>query len=171
MAERKASKDGKSPGLDLGRLAYFVGTASNEAVLGRMRGEGFAGLRPSHGLLLQQLVDAPRSITELARALGVTQQAASKRVAELAANGYVEDVPSEDARRRSVRLSERGVACVQAARAARRSLEADLREALGDGAVTSAKRVLVKALERLGGPEAARRRRPRRARAISEKRE
>jgi DNA-binding MarR family transcriptional regulator len=162
MADRKGSKDeGKPRGLDIGQLAFFVGMAANEAVMGRMRGEGFVGLRQSHGFVVQHLLAGPRSVTELARLLGVTQQAASKRVAELAEHGYVEDVDSADARRRSVQLSERGHACVAASRAARRSLEGELREAIGDRAVTSAKKVLQKALEQLGGAEAVRRRRVR----------
>ncbi len=157
MGRRKDAEDEAKPGgLDIGQLAYLVGMAADEAVMGRMRGEGFLGLRPSHGLLLSHLVSGARSVTELAELLGASPHTTSKRVAELTEHGYLEHIETDDGGEPSVQLSERGQACVAAARAARRSLEGDLREVLGDGAVASAKKVLRKALEQLGGPEVAR---------------
>jgi DNA-binding MarR family transcriptional regulator len=56
------------------------------------------------------------TVTELAAHLGVTKQAASQLVDELARKGYVERRPHpEDARARLVVLTERGWACTRAA--------------------------------------------------------
>ncbi len=70
--------------------------------------------------------------------LDVSQQAASKSIAELVALGYVEDEPQVDRRTRRVTLSERGLACIEAARASARRQEAQL--ALFHGASESAAR-------------------------------
>ena len=47
-------------------------------------------VRYSHGFLIQQLVEGPRPVGEIAENLGVTSQAVSKAVRELEALGYVE---------------------------------------------------------------------------------
>ncbi|WP_372239683.1 hypothetical protein [Corallococcus sp. CA047B] len=91
----------------------------------------------------------------------MTQQAASKTVAELRKLGIVEAAPSEDARIRRVRLSERGRAAVDTTRAARATFEARFRRAQGVRAVEETRRVLSAVLESLGGAEAVRRRRVR----------
>jgi hypothetical protein len=94
--------------LDLAYLALFFGLRVNELVMQRMAGAGFRGVRESHGYLMQHLIEADRSITELARRMHVTQQAASKAVAELIGLRILEAAPAKDRRSKSIRLSERG---------------------------------------------------------------
>jgi DNA-binding MarR family transcriptional regulator len=147
--------------LDLPQLALFVGMAANDRVLARMTERGFVGLRTSHGFVVQHLLRAPQTVGRLAALLGVTQQAASKSVAELARLGYVEDIPSEDARVRTLRLSARGRAAVRAARACRRETETELAAAVGAAELELTRRVLLQALEQLGGSAAIRSRRVR----------
>lgn len=161
-AEGGARPEGLAVGeLALTQLALFVGMAADESVLRGLRAAGFAGLRPSHGYLVQRLLAGPSSISELARGLGVTQQAVSKSAAELARGGYLTDAESDDKRVRRVQLSERGWACVEASRGLRGAIEAGLREAVGERALEQAHRVLSEALTRLGGAEAVQRRRVR----------
>jgi DNA-binding MarR family transcriptional regulator len=147
--------------LDLLQLAQFAGMAANQAVRARLEAKGFEGLRDSHGFIVQHLLRAPQSISELAVQLGITQQAVSKSVAELARNGYVQNARSDDARVRKLRLSPRGRAAVQAARACRRELDAELRAMSGEAAYAHAKQVLLAALERLDALEPIRQRKVR----------
>lgn len=144
--------------LDVLQLAQLAGLAANQAVRARLEAKGFVGLRDSHGFIVQHLLREPQSISELAVHLGITQQAVSKSVAELARNGYVQDVRSDDARVRKVRLSPRGRAAVQAVRAYRRELDAELSSAAGAAAYADAKQVMLAALERLGALEPIRQR-------------
>ncbi|MET0791839.1 MAG: MarR family transcriptional regulator, partial [Polyangiaceae bacterium] len=62
--------------LDLGYLSLFVGLRINELVLDALLKAGFAGIRHAHGYVFQHLLPGPLAISELARHLGVTQQAA-----------------------------------------------------------------------------------------------
>lgn len=147
--------------LDLLQLAQLAGMAANQAVRARLEARGFGGLRDSHGFIVQHLLRAPHSISELAAQLGITQQAVSKSVAELARNGYVQDVRTDDARVRKLRLSPRGRAAVQAVRSHRAELDAELSAATGATAYAHAKQVLLEALERLDALEAIRQRKVR----------
>jgi DNA-binding MarR family transcriptional regulator len=142
--------------LGIGQLAFFVGRRLNEIVLGKLRAAGHEGVRMSHGYVIQHLVDGDRSVTELARRMGVTQQAASKAVADLAALGYVEGAPSEDARVRIVRLSARGRGMLDETRKIRKSTEAAALRGVPESARRHARRVLAVMLERLGEADVVR---------------
>lgn len=158
-------KDGGSAvnleALDLGYLALFVGMRVNELVLEEVHAAGFEGLRHTHGYVFQHLLGGPRSISELAGLLEVTQQATSKTVAELKQLGFIEEVPSDDARVRRVRLSARGQAAVDTGRSVREEFEKRLERTHGRSAVEEARTLLAKVLISLGGEEAVRTRRVR----------
>lgn len=141
--------------LDLGYLAQFVGQRINDLVLAKLAAEGFGDLRMSHGYVFQHLLSGPGTITDLAGRLGVSQQAASKLVAELVELGYVQVAPAADRRARAVALSERGRASVAVARRARARLEQRLVAKHG-AAVARARALLAEVLEELGGAAAVR---------------
>ena len=149
--------------LDLGYLALFVGLRMNERVLEKMVAMGFSETRQSHGYVIQHLIEAERTITELASRMEVTQQAASKMVAEMARRGIVELIVSEDRRAKRVRLSTQGWESVKQARKIRGDLEKRLEKVLGAGAYQESKAALLKALDALGGVERVRTRRLRMA--------
>jgi DNA-binding MarR family transcriptional regulator len=150
------------PQLDLGLAALFAGQAIAEAVRRRLDARGFAGLRFSHGFLVQRLVEDEQPIAALAAALKVSQQAVSKTVSELERLGYVRRRPDpRDARVRLVSLTDRGRAAVAAAREERAAVEAELRERLGPRRVAAATRVLREALDLHGATAAVRARRVR----------
>jgi DNA-binding MarR family transcriptional regulator len=150
------------PELDLGLAALFAGQAIADAVRARLVARGFAGLRVSHGFLVQRLLEDEQSIAALAKALGVTQQAVSKTVSELERLGYVRRRPDpRDGRVRLVALTDRGRAAVAAAREERAAVEADLRERLGPRRVAAATRVLREVLDVHGASAAVRTRRVR----------
>ncbi len=138
--------------LDLGHLALFLGLRVNQLVLERLAEAGLTGARESHGYLIQHLIESERSITELAARMEVTQQAASKMVAELMKIEMVEVAASgEDRRAKAVRLSEHGWDVVNQTRGIRKQLHADLARDLGAKDYKRARRILLEALDKLGG--------------------
>jgi DNA-binding MarR family transcriptional regulator len=145
--------------LDLAQLAFFLGLRFNELVLERNLAAGFTGLRESHGFLIQHVIDSDRSVTELARRMGVTQQAASKTVAELAGLGYLDVSSGVDRRAKRVGLSRRGWQAVHASRQVRLKLESRLKAVVGARKYGAAKSTIFACLEALGGLDRIRSRR------------
>lgn len=89
----------------------------------------------------------------------MTQQGASKAVAELERLGYTERVPDPgDARVRLVRLTPRGREAVAAARRARAALEERLTRRCGAESLAAGRAVLADLLGELGGAARVRRR-------------
>jgi DNA-binding MarR family transcriptional regulator len=144
--------------LDVAYLGFFLGLRVNELVREKGVAAGFHGMRESHGYFLQHLIESDRSITELARRMNVSQQAASKSIAELVKHGVVESRPATDRRARRVRLSKHGWDAVHFSRRARQTIEARLRRAVGDKSYGDAKATLVACLDVLGGLSRVRRR-------------
>jgi DNA-binding MarR family transcriptional regulator len=145
--------------LDLGHLALFLGLRVNELVLARMTRSGFRNVRESHGYVIQHLIQSERSITELARRMDVSQQMASKAVAELVCMGILEESPGKDRRAKLIRLSERGWKGVRAARQTRTSIHARLRKSIGEDNYERAQKTMMACLEELGGTQRIRGRR------------
>jgi DNA-binding MarR family transcriptional regulator len=128
----------------------------------RLADRGFTDLRPTFGLPLRALHERARTLTELARELGVSKQAAAKVVGELDQRRLIERGPSPaDGRATILRLSSRGRALVAAAIEIGDAVERDLAADLGEAAASG----LRAALERLarnppwteGGPSRRRR--------------
>ncbi|WP_030918373.1 MarR family winged helix-turn-helix transcriptional regulator [Streptosporangium amethystogenes] len=72
--------------------------------------QGHPDMRPMHGFVLQAIGPEGTTAVELGRRLGVSKQAAGKTVDTLEHLGYVERRSDPgDARRKIVRLTERGV--------------------------------------------------------------
>ncbi len=148
--------------LDVATLALLAGAAATERLLDDVRRDGHPDLRAAHGYVFQHLIDRTPTVGELAEALEVTQQAASKSVAELESLGYVARAPDPDDQRvRRVRLTERGRAAVAAGRTARARLEERLAEAVSDDARSAARTALGALLDLSGGTDAVRSRRAR----------
>jgi DNA-binding MarR family transcriptional regulator len=148
--------------LDLGHLALFVGYGYADEVKRELERQGFDGLTFSHGFVFQHLIEGERTIGELSARLGVSQQAASKVIAELTRLGYVERARDpEDARIHKVRLSARGRNSVQTSRRVRARLERRLMKLYGPARFEAARALLAKVLEALGGAAAVRGRRVR----------
>jgi DNA-binding MarR family transcriptional regulator len=134
--------------LDFGTLALFTGYALSDAAIAEVKALGHEGLRFSHGFVFQHLVQADRTITELAERMELTQQAASKAVAELEDLGYLERAADrEDGRVRRVRLTKRGRAAIEAGRAVQRRLMDRLEKKLGAARLEAARKTLAEVLE------------------------
>ena len=148
--------------LDLATLSWLAGSAANVHLLAAIRAAGHPHLRISHGYVFQLLLDGPRTVGEIAAGLGVTQQAASKVVAELSSLSYLtQTADPADRRVRRIALSPLGEKSVAAARAARRTLESKLTRKLGPATMRTARRALVALLDAAGGLESVQRRRAR----------
>lgn len=145
--------------LDTGTLALFVGFAAAAAVQDELAALGLGDLRFSHGYVFQHLIEGEPTIGELAAKLGLTQQAASKSIAELERLGYTERVPDPaDARARRVRLTARGHHAITTTRQLRAALENRLTETCGQDRLSEARSVLTELLDALGGTAAVRHR-------------
>ena len=144
--------------LDLGSLIALAGAALERHVLSSIHDAGHPGIRTVHGYVFQRLLAGPATVGDLATALQVTQQRASKLVLDLEAAGYVRrDARAGDARVRDVVITEAGHEVVALARRTRADLEAALRSRTGDLAAVRAALDVV--LELAGGLEAVRQRR------------
>ncbi len=101
-------------------------------VLARVRSEVGDDVRFKDGYVFQHLIDEPQSISELARRLGVTQQAASKQVADLRGRHLVrKDRDPNDARSWLVSLTARGYRVIESGRRARSAVADELARELG----------------------------------------
>ncbi len=137
--------------LDLPTLASLAGGGSARVVLDRIEAAGFAGVKPSHGYVIQRLVDDEPTISALAESLGMTQQGASKQVRDLESLGYVERVVVPgDQRARRVRLTPLGQGMLESGRRARADLEAEILERVGARNLRVAKVVLAALLDAAG---------------------
>ena len=156
-------EDGLLMTLGLGYLGQFLGQRVNELVIAGGKRKGFTQMRASHGYVIQHLVetDSPvaRTGSDLARRMGVTQQAASKAIAELVRLGVVEVTASEDRRAKQVSLSTSGWAAVQWARRYRARLEDRLLRGVGAKQYAQAQETLRECLTLLGGVDRIRSRR------------
>jgi DNA-binding MarR family transcriptional regulator len=120
---------------DFGLLLARAFNAYVEHLHHRLAAHGFTDLRPTFGLTLRALHERPRTLTELARELGVSKQAAAKVVGELEGRSLIEREPSPaDGRATLLRLSARGRSLVAAAIQIGNGVERDLGRDLGDDA-------------------------------------
>jgi DNA-binding MarR family transcriptional regulator len=147
---------------DLPLAASFAGWAMSDEVARRIAADGYDDVRFADGVVFQHLIGGPLAVGELAERLGVSQQAASKSLADLERRGYVrrESDPA-DARLRRARLTDRAQGAIAAGRTHRAALAAELAERLGPRRVESARRLLLDVVTDLGADAAIRGRRVR----------
>jgi DNA-binding MarR family transcriptional regulator len=146
-------------GVDVPAQLSLLGSAVDALVLRALADAGLHGLRLGHGYLVQRLLLGPATATEIAAALGITQQAVSKAAGELVRLGYARVRPDPaDRRRRALELTDRGRRAVEISREARRRFAAELSAAVGPGDVAVTARVLAAALDLAGRADAVRRR-------------
>ncbi|MDX6283721.1 MAG: hypothetical protein QOH03_4792 [Kribbellaceae bacterium] len=135
---------------DLSLASLFTGWALADELQRRLAIDGFEDSRFADGVIFQHLVTTPVTITTLADLLGVTQQAASKSVADLQSRGYLYRAPDPtDARAKLVSFTPRGKAVIAAARKHRAAIEAELQTSLGPARIESARQLLIDVLHHL----------------------
>jgi DNA-binding MarR family transcriptional regulator len=148
--------------LDLSLTALFAGWAMTDEVQRRLTAQGFGDLRFNDGVVIQHVLAAPLSITALAERMGVTQQAASKAVADLERRGLLRREPDPaDARTKLLHLTEHARSAVEATRALRADLQDELVAEYGAERIADARALLAAVIGRFGGDDAIRARRVR----------
>ncbi|MET8851935.1 MarR family transcriptional regulator [Amycolatopsis sp. NPDC004625] len=148
--------------LDLSLTALFAGWAMTDEAQRRLADHGFGDLRFNDGVVIQHVLAAPLAITALAERMGVTQQAASKAVADLERRGLLRREPDPaDARTKLLHLTAHARAAVEATREVRRELQDELIAEYGAERVDDARELLASIIGRLGGGDAIRGRRVR----------
>ncbi|MFI0463214.1 MarR family winged helix-turn-helix transcriptional regulator [Saccharopolyspora sp. 5N102] len=92
-------------------LLLFAGFRSLiDQLHAELAAQGHPEVRPAHGFALQAIGRDGATASELGRRLGISKQAAGKTVDRLASLGYVERADdAADARRKLIRLTDRGV--------------------------------------------------------------
>jgi DNA-binding MarR family transcriptional regulator len=127
-----ASRTEPDTSRDLVLLLQSCSAALGDRVLADVRRKAGSAVRFNDGYVFQHLVPGPLTVSELARRLGVSQQAASKQVADLEGRDLVRRRPDpEDGRANLVELSKRGWRAIEAARASRAAIAEELTDVLG----------------------------------------
>jgi DNA-binding MarR family transcriptional regulator len=146
-----------APALDLAQTLSLLGARVDDHVLSTLREAGMTGLRPGHGYFVQRLLVGPATASDMARSLGISQQAASKAVRELVDLGYAEFTTDDtDRRRKATTLTDRGREAIELTRATRAEVHERVRRAVGADRFETALGVLAEAMSLLGLDEAVR---------------
>lgn len=96
--------------------------------------QGHPDVRPMHGFVLQAVGPDGTTAAELGRRLGVSKQAAGKTIKTLERLGYLaEGRDPRDARRKVVRVTERGLDSLRRSARILDTLRARWGETLGEG--------------------------------------
>jgi DNA-binding MarR family transcriptional regulator len=131
----------------LGGFRLMVDAATTE-----LASRGYPDFKPAHEFALRAIVAGADSASDLGRRTAVTKQAAAKTIAVLTERGYVVSEPDPgDARRKRLRVTERGFDAMaqgeaildrvraewekKIGRAEVAKLEAQLTELVGDAAI------------------------------------
>jgi len=117
----------------VGQLLLKSARLLDERALGRINRQGpKVTLRRAHTSLLPHVDQQGTRLTELARRLGVTKQAAGQLVSDLEALGALERVDDpEDGRAKLVRFTKLGLESIHHGLSVLRGIETELEAALG----------------------------------------
>lgn len=122
-----------SPGFELPLRLFLAFRVLIDDLHEELARQGHPDVRPMYGYVFQAIGPDGTTAADLGRRLGVSKQAAGKTIDTLERLGYVErGADPRDARRKTVRLTDRGTDCL--ARSARifDRLRADWARTLGE---------------------------------------
>jgi DNA-binding MarR family transcriptional regulator len=129
--------DREPPGFELPLLLFAGFRSLIDQLHAELAERGHPDVRPAYGFAMQAIGAHGTSASEIGRRLGVSKQAAGKTVDRLAALGYVERVDDpQDARRKLIRLTPRGIDSLAQAAEIFDRLRAQWVHELGAGRVT-----------------------------------
>ncbi|MGF1465057.1 MAG: MarR family winged helix-turn-helix transcriptional regulator [Sandaracinaceae bacterium] len=135
----------------LGRLLREVSRDFSLRLDARLAALGHRGVKPAHTQVFTALPLAGARLTELADRVGITKQSMGVLVRELVRLGYLERQPDpRDGRASVIRFSPRGVALLEDAVAATRTVEAEYATAIGEARVAELRGALADLVEALG---------------------
>jgi DNA-binding MarR family transcriptional regulator len=115
------------------QLLFKAARLLNERAIARIRLRTDEPVRVTHTTVLPHVDLAGTRLTELARRLGVTKQAAGQLVDELEEMGFLERVADpDDARAKLVRYSKKGQAAMLEGLQVLGEIEAEMRDVVGE---------------------------------------
>jgi DNA-binding MarR family transcriptional regulator len=129
--------------LDFGIVLALAYSTFVEELRAEHARQGFDDLGRSYGYVFRALDTEELSAAQLARRLGVSDQALTRLVDEMERKGYVERRPDpHDRRVKRLRLAPRGRKALRAARAFHARYEAELARRLGAAEVAALRATL-----------------------------
>jgi DNA-binding MarR family transcriptional regulator len=127
------SNPSSPPGYELPLRLLLAFRGLIDALHAELAAQGHPDVRPLHGFVLQAIGLDGTTAAELGRRLGVSKQAAGKTLDALERMGYVgREADPRDARRKRVRLTERGLDCLRRSALIFDELRAGWVETLGE---------------------------------------
>jgi DNA-binding MarR family transcriptional regulator len=116
------------------QLLFKAARLLNERAIERIRLRTDEPVRVTHTSVLPHVDLEGTRLTDLARRLGVTKQAAGQLVDELEEMGFLERAPDpKDARAKLVRFSKKGQAAMLDGLQVLGEIEAEMRDVVGEG--------------------------------------
>jgi DNA-binding MarR family transcriptional regulator len=130
----------------IARLSAMVYRTLIDDMHDRLVARGYHNVRPSFGFVLLEARNRSLGVTDVARLMGVTKQAASKLVSSMQRAGYLRGADAEDLRARQVEISERGRRLLGEVGSIYRELEAEWGEVIGHARVEALRKDLTAVL-------------------------
>lgn len=122
-----------SPGFELPLRLFLAFRVLIDDLHDELARQGHPDVRPMHGYVFQAIGPDGTTAADLGRRLGVSKQAAGKTIDTLERLGYVErGTDPRDARRKIVRLTDRGTDCLALSARIFDRLRADWAQTLGE---------------------------------------
>jgi DNA-binding MarR family transcriptional regulator len=139
----------------VGQLLLKGARLLDERALGRINRQGpRLPLRRAHTGLLPHIDQQGTRLTELARRLGVTKQAAGQLVGDLEALQVIERVDDPlDGRAKLVRFTDKGVRAMHHGLSVLGGIEAELERRLGSARMRALQEALAEVVDELSRPE------------------
>ncbi|MDJ1132885.1 MarR family winged helix-turn-helix transcriptional regulator [Streptomyces iconiensis] len=120
------------PGFELPLRLFLAFRVLVDDLHDELARQGHPDVRPMHGFVFQAIGPDGTTAADLGRRLGVSKQAAGKTIDSLERLGYVErGTDPRDARRKTVRLTDRGIDCLALSARIFDRLRADWAQTLG----------------------------------------
>ena len=124
-------KSNPAPKVPLARLSAMVFRTLMDDLHERLGPRGFRDVGMSFGFVLLEVRHRTLTVTEVARLMGISKQAASKLVSSMQQCGYLLATADADRRARRVEISQRGRRLLAAVEDIYRELEAEWAAAIG----------------------------------------
>lgn len=130
----------------IARLTAMVFRTLIDDLHARLCERGWRDMRPSYGFVLLEARKRSLGVTDVARLMGITKQAASKLVTSMETAGYLRQVEVDDGRARQVALSPRGRRLLDQVEDIYRELESEWAEVIGQKRVEALRKDLTEVL-------------------------
>lgn len=128
-----AKKSAAVEGVEMVALLRRPLSRMGNRIFERLEEEGFAGIRPSHGVVLRNLKRSGASTSELAAKARITKQSMSYLVEGLTSSGYVVAIPNPvDRRSQLIILTDRGLEAQNTIERLSREVEEEIADEFGE---------------------------------------